>query len=329
MSNPVIAVVIVNYRTPDLVVAGLKALEQERVAFPGLHVILVDNQSPDDSVTQLQSAIDTYGWLEWVRLVPAPINGGYAYGNNRGFEAAKHWLGQIDYLWMLNPDTQVRPGATAALIQFLQRHPRAIAGSCLEDRDGTKQVSTFNFPSVLSEACSGFSLGFLDRLLIQHRVTRDIPKQREACDWLAGASLMFTAQVQDELGHLDEGYFLYFEEVDYLLQANRQGIPCWYIPDSRVIHEVGAATGISDVRKRQPRRPTYWFESRRRYFLKNHGRVTLLAADLLWVLGYSSWCLRKSISNRQHLAQQPPKLFSDFLLQSQLNPGNWFHSVKA
>ncbi|MBX2809238.1 MAG: glycosyltransferase family 2 protein [Cellvibrionaceae bacterium] len=320
-SDPVLACIIVNYRTAALVIAGLQALSCEREQFPGLHVVVVDNDSGDDSVARLQQATAAYG--DWVKIVAAPKNGGYAYGNNYGFEAAKTWLPSIDYFWMLNPDTEVLPGATAALLRFLQQHPRTIAGSCLQDRDGTCQVSTFNFPSIIGEMCAGFGLGILDRVFKHRLICRDIPQQNEKSDWMAGASLMFTAAVQRTLGDLDDVYFLYFEEVDYLLRAQRLGIACWYIPDSRIIHEVGASTGISDVRKQQPRRPQYWFASRRRYYAKNHSRAYLLCVDAAWMCGYASWLLRKRFSARQDVEAQPPGLLRDFFLASDFNPCNW------
>lgn len=317
--NDRIAVIIVNYRTAQLVIKGIQALHVEKSVFPYLHVITIDNHSPDDSVKIISQAIEKNGWSEWVKLVPAKKNGGFAYGNNLGFKEAKSWLNKIDYFWMLNPDTKVLPGATSALVSYLQQYPRTIVGSCLEDHDGTKQVSAFHFPSFISELCAGFGLGMLDRLFKPYLVHQDIPNGIQQTDWLAGASLMFTNSVQQQLGQMDETYFLYFEEVDYLLKANKLDIRCFYIPNSRVVHEVGAATGISDMRKKQPRRPQYWFESRRRYFIKNHGGWYLFLADTLWMLGYSSWCVRKWLTNRKQLRLQPPKLLRDFFLHSQWN----------
>ena len=278
-----IAVVTVNYRTAALVIKGLEALFKERDRFPNLHAIIVDNSSPDDSLAVLNAYVLEQSWHEWVKVVPAEKNGGYAYGNNVGFDIAREWLPQLDYVWMLNPDTEVLPGATASLINFLMENPKTIAGSRLQDRDGTPQVSTFNFPSAMSELCSGLSLGFIDRLFSQYQVCRAIPDEPEASDWMAGASLMFASSTLEILGYLDDEYFLYFEEVDYLLNAQKQGVQCWYVPSSQVIHEVGASTGISDVRKQQPRRPVYWFESRRRYFIKNQVKSNLYydAANLL------------------------------------------------
>lgn len=322
-TQPVIAVIIVNYRTPELVIRGLGALEQERQEYPKLSVVIIDNHSGDDSLSLVHTAITDNHWGSWCKIIAAPKNGGYAYGNNLGFAEAKAWLDHIDYYWMLNPDTQVLPGATKALLKHLEAKPDTIVGSCLQDRDGTKQVSTFRFPSIINEMCSGFGLGLLDRLFKHKLIAEEIPSASKQCEWMAGASLMFSSQVQATLDDLDANYFLYFEEVDYLLKAHQQGIHCWYIPQSQVVHEVGASTGISDTRKKQPRRPQYWFASRRRYFLKNHGRLYLLAADALWLLGYGSWLTRKRLLKPKDMDLQPPFLWRDFFRASDFYPLNW------
>ena len=326
--NSLIGVVMVNFRTPDLVISGLYALQNERKKFTNLNVLIVDNLSGDDSILKITGVINTNGWNHWVKLEAAPKNGGYAYGNNLGFKALMDWQKEMDYYWMLNPDTEVLPGATEAMIECLCRHPMAIAGSRLQDRDGTVQASSFNYPSLISEMCSGFGLGFLDKFFSSCIVRQPIPEEETQVGWLAGASLMFSKNVFQKLGFLDEVYFLYFEEVDYLLKAKRKGIFCRYVPSSKVVHEMGASTGISDSRKKQKRKPTYWFESRSRYFAKNHGRFYSFSADFVWVVGYISWSLRKSITDPEAMSMQPPHFLMDFIKNSYLNPSKWFKPIE-
>lgn len=328
MNHDYIGIVIVNYRTPALVESALAALQKERISFPMLHTVVVDNNSGDDSLMLIEAAVKDNDWSSWVKVVAAPINGGYAYGNNRGFDTLQSWLPKVDYYWLLNPDTETLPGATRALVNTLKSYPDTIVGSCLQDRDGSKQLSSFNFPSLVTELCSTLSIGLLDKLFANSIIRLPLFESGQCTGWLAGASLMFTQELQTKLGHLDEEYFLYFEEVDYLLQAKKMGIACFYVAESKVIHEVGASTGISNVHVKQKRRPAYWFESRRRYFLKNHGRDYLLLADITWLLGHGLWYLRKSLTNKKDLALLPPKLWRDFARHSQLNPINWFVGLK-
>lgn len=331
MNNSVVAVIMVNYCTADLVIRNLHALLCERQLLPNLYAIIVDNASPDESANKLKAASQNPQFASWVKIIPADKNGGFSYGNNLGFSSALSWLQEVDYFWMLNPDIEVLPNCATPLLQHLNTFPRSIAGGSLQDRDGTKQVSAFNFPSMISEICSGFKLGIFNRLFQKFIVPRSISDITEQCDWLSGACLMFSTKTFTELGIMDENYFLYYEEVDYLKQAYRKGIYCYYIPASKAIHEIGASTGISDIRKRQPRRPLYWFESRRYYFLKNHGYLYLLITDTLWVIAYISWILRKKIFKPSDLSKEPPYFLSDFIRSSLLNPSNWFkakHSLK-
>ena len=129
-------------------------------------------------------------------------------------------------------------------------------------------------------------------------------------DWVSGACMLIRREVLKDIGLMDEDYFLYFEETDFCLQANRQGWPCWYVPDSRVIHYVGQSTGVvsGDVERR--RRPQYWFQSRQRYFLKNHGVFYTLMTDFVWGSTFALWRLRRRVQKKPDL--DPEKMLLDF-----------------
>jgi len=122
----------------------------------------------------------------------------------------------------------------------------------------------------------------ITRLLADRSVHLPIPDQATEVDWVAGASILVRREVFDAIGLIDEGYFLYFEEVDFLLRAKRAGFRTFYVPTSRVIHHMGASTGVTDEKQPPRRLPSYWFDSRRRYFLKNHGMAHALLADSLF-----------------------------------------------
>lgn len=126
-------------------------------------------------------------------------------------------------------------------------------------------------------------------------------------------------EVFESVGLLDEKYFMYFEEVDFCLAANRSGWPCWYVPASRVVHLVGQSSGVTDTKRPPKRLPKYWFDSRRRYFLKNHGWLYAAIADAAWVVGFSLWRLRRVLQHKPD--NDPPKLLSDFVLNSVLLKG--------
>lgn len=239
-----ILVVIVTYRTAELTISCLRSLLGEIRDDPTIRVTVVDNASGD--APALKEAITANGWEGWVELIIAERNGGFSYGNNRGIEAALRWAKPPEYFLLLNADTEIRGRAVGSLASFLDGHPEVgIAGSSFENPDGSDWPLAFRFPSIASQFEEGVRLGFVTRLLRPYVVAKVMAREPAPTDWVAGASMMIRRRVIDEIGLMDEGYFLYFEEVDYCLAAYRKGWPCWYVPQSRVMHICGQSTGVS------------------------------------------------------------------------------------
>jgi GT2 family glycosyltransferase len=212
---------------------------------------------------------------------------------------------------LLNHDTIVRPGAIKELVDFLDAHPRAgMAGSRLEDPDGTPQRSAFRFPGLLSELERAMRLGWCSRLLSRYLVAPPVQAVPCPTDWLAGASVLVRRQVFEQIGLLDEKYFLYYEELDFCLRMARAGWECWYVPSSRVVHLVGQATGMKSGVTVRKRMPAYLFESRRRYFEKSHGRLYARFADAAWLAGHLCWRARRLLQRKPD--DDPPCLTRDF-----------------
>lgn len=307
-----VLVVIVNYRTARLSVDCLRSLSGELRAMPGLRAVVVDNDSSDGSYEVMEAQIGALGFSDWACCIPAPRNGGYAFGNNLAVRAALGSPHAPSFFLLLNPDCQVRPGAVGALRDFLELHPRVgIAGSCLENPDGSLWSTAFRFPTVLGELEGGARLGVLTRLLKRWEVPVRMSSRAERVDWLPGASMMVRREVFASIGLMDEGFFLYYEETDFCLRALRAGWPCWYVPESRVMHIAGQSTGVTDRSGPPKRRPQYVFDSRHRYFVKNHGRGYAVLADLAWTLGLASFRLRRRIQRKPHT--DPPFLLRDAL----------------
>lgn len=309
--SPRILVAIVNYRSADLVLDCVRSLAGDN---KDVFVVVVDNDSGDGSKERLQRGLEALGCTDWVDFVALEHNGGFAHGNNaairRGLE--KNGGKWPDFVWFLNPDTYVRPGACAELTSFLDAHPDVgIVGSRLEDPDGTGQASRYRFPSIASEFEAGLRLGVISRLLSNKVVATPLVDHDHETGWVAGASMMVRKAVFDDIGLMDDAYFLYFEETDFCLAAKRAGWRCWYVPKSRVVHLVGQSTGVT-VRNAAPRRlPIYWHASRRRYFTKNHGRLTTFCADIAWTVGYTTWRIRRRIQRKPD--NDPPHLLKDFV----------------
>jgi len=313
-------IVIVNYRTASLAIDCLRSIAQQVDALGDCRVVVTDNQSGDDSISRLVSAIEQNGW-SWAQVMPLAHNGGFAFGNNAAIRPALAGSDPPQYVLLLNPDTVARDNALAELVNFMDVHPQiGIAGSRLEHPDGTAQISAFRFHSVLSELESGLRVGLVSRMLARRVVAPPVPLEPCQTDWVAGAAMIIRKAVFDAIGLMDERYFMYFEEVDFCLRARRAGWPCWYVPASRFVHLVGQSSGVTDVKQAHKRRPGYWFESRRLYFTKNLGRMRALLADMAWAGGFAAYRLRAALMRKQD--SYPPHLLWDFVRYNFLRARN-------
>src|SRR4028118_285920 len=313
-------VVIVNYRTPSLTIDSLRSLVSEVQALPGTRVVVTDNNSGDGSVEKIGAAIETEGWGEWASLMPLELNGGFAYGNNAAIRPVLESVNPPPYILLLNPDTIVRPRALQVLVDFMNKHPDVgIAGSRLEDPDETPQRSAFRFHTAFSELDFGLRLGIVSKLLSKWVVAPPVSDETYQTDWVAGASMIIRREVFEAAGLMDEDYFMYYEEMDFCLQAKKAGWSCWYVPESRVVHLVGQSSGVTDTKRPPKRLPQYLFDSRRRYFIKNYGWLYAALADHAWASGFALWRLRRVIQRKPD--NDPPKVFGDFLRNSVLFRG--------
>lgn len=314
-SSPTALVVIVNYRTPSLVVECLRSLEPQVLGHSGARVTVVDNDSRDGSADLIANAIESEGWSSWADLLRAPVNGGFSYGNNFAVKPTLSRENAPDCYWLLNPDTLVLPGALDALTDFLHANPEVgICGGGINEQDNTPWPFAFRFPSVVSELERGLSFGPATTLLRPWMVRREMSCMPEQVDWVCGASMMVRREVFKSVGLMDEDYFLYFEETDFCLKAKRSGFQCWYVPQSRVIHIAGQSTGVTSKTDLPKRLPKYWFDSRRRYFVKNHGRAYAVLTDVVWMTAYIFGRLRRKLQRKPD--GDPPFYLSDFFRYS-------------
>ncbi|MGE8942930.1 glycosyltransferase family 2 protein [Leptospira interrogans] len=312
-----VTVVLVNYCTRDLTLDCLQSLEGEIAQFPGSEVIVADNASPDGSGTQIATAIAENGWAKWARVLAMPRNGGFSYGNNGPIREVMARTRRPDFVWLLNTDTVVRPGGLRALVDFLDAHPDVgMAGSRLEHEDGTRQCSAFRFHSVASEFESSLQLGIVSKILKPWKVAPDLPDTPMQFDWLSGASILIRTQLFEEVGLMDEGYFLYYEETDLCRRAAELGWTCWYVPESRIIHLVGKSTGVTDAAKRRARRAPFWFQSRRRYFIKHHGVLYATLADAALATGTALSNVMNFL--RRRASTHPQKFLQDLARETAL-----------
>jgi N-acetylglucosaminyl-diphospho-decaprenol L-rhamnosyltransferase len=294
-------VVIVNYRVTELTIDCLRSVALEVGSVPGTHVAVCENGTGDDSAERIQQAISNNGWSSWCTVKAISPNLGFTGGNNVIIQAAMQSGDPPQYVLLLNADTVVRPNAFKALVEFMDQHPNVgISGSRLEEPDGTPQRSAFRFQSPMSEFEANFKLGLVTRLLERWVVAPPVTDQTRETDWVSGASMIIRRNVLQDVGLLDEGYYTYFDDIDFCFNARKAGWPTWYVPASRVIHLVGQTTGVTN--KKPKRQPSYLFEARRRYFLKNHGPVYAAVTDAAAIIGLALWKLRVLLTGKEDSA---------------------------
>jgi N-acetylglucosaminyl-diphospho-decaprenol L-rhamnosyltransferase len=284
-------VVIVSYNTAALLRQCLAALLQSEG--PSLDIWVVDNGSRDGTVEMLRAEYPT------VRLLPQAQNLGFAAANNVALRAmgfsgqgtrmvqasaattATHGLSP-EFVLLLNPDAEVQPAAIVTLLDFMRSHPRAgMTGAQLIYPDGRFQHSAFHFP--------GISQTFLDLFPLNHRLMDSrlngrYPRRRSpfAVDHPLGACMLVRADAIQEIGLLDEGYFMYVEEVDWCRRLRRAGWEVWCEPRALVVHHEAQST-------RQFREAMYvqLWRSRDRYFRSYHGAAYMGLIHTVVRLGLS------------------------------------------
>ena len=280
-----IAVIIVNYGTADLAIAAVDSvLARDHGGHP-VKVHLLDNASPGGDAAALAEAHARRHWGDRVRLWPEAENHGFGRGNNVVLRGLAQEPVPPDYVFLLNPDAQLRNEAIAILADRLDAAPRAAAaGAGIALPSGIPVTAAFRFPSPCSEFVQALNFGpvsrvFRDRLVPLPRDHPDGP-----VDWVSGAAVMMRFRVLCDLGGFDPDFFLYYEEVELMFRMRKSGHKILHVPAARVQHVEGAATDVRSGPLRK-RKPAYWYDSWRLYHLKTRGRRGAVAAGLAWMAG--------------------------------------------
>lgn len=248
-------------------------------------VIVVDAASSDGSADMVRAEFPE------AALIASSRNLGYSRGNNLGLGAARG-----EFLFILNPDTRLREGAVSALLAYMAEHPRAgLLGPRLLDADGSPQSSRRRWPTFWTALFESTWLQpYAPRRILDHYYDqtadgsqqsavggRPSPVTRhplpQTVDWVTGAALFLRREVLEMVGGLDEGFFMYSEELDWCRRIRAASWEIAYVPAAEVIHdqEKSSQQAIpADTHIRFQR-------SKIRYFRKYHG---LLPADFLRAL---------------------------------------------
>lgn len=309
MPHATVLTVILNFRTPEMTIEAVGAAVREMAGVAG-EIVVVDNASGDGSFEAIRAAVAARGWDagDRVRVVASERNGGYGAGNNVGMRLGLSDGSRPDYAYILNSDAFPDPDAIRTLVGFLETHPEVgFAGSYIHGPDGEPHATAFRFPTLWSEFEGAARVGPISRLLKRHIVPLAIPERTTDVDWLAGASVMMRTRMLEEIGLFDEGFFLYFDETDLCRRGHTAGWRTTYVRESSVTHIGSVSTGM----KLWARTPTYWFDSRLRYFTKHHGVAYTAAATAATVAGGMIWRARMLVQRLE--PRDPPHFLRDLV----------------
>lgn len=287
-----LAVVVLNYRTPDLTLDCLRSLEGE--IEPDVRVVVVDNASGDGSAERIEREVEGRGWSAWATVLRSPVNGGFAAGNNLGMSA----VAAAAYV-LLNSDTLVRPGAMRGLREAMRLRPDAgVIGPAIFTAAGERDYSVYRVPHPLSELIRAANTGPVTRIMRRFDPILPPTDQPTEAEWLGFACVLVRREVVETVGPLDEGYFMYFEDTDYCRRARARGWTVLYWPKAEVVHLLGGSSEVTGDSRRRRRAPRYYYAARARYFAKFYGRSGLWLANLMWHLGRSVSLAREILGRR-------------------------------
>lgn len=227
MNQPKISFITVCYNTPNLIRVLLRGVEQTGFSFP-YEYFLVDNGN-DGTADMVRER------FPWVIVIRPGENTGFAKGNNMAIKMA-----QGEYVMLINPDLVLFQGEVEKLLAAAEAHPNtAILGPRVERPDGLRQRTCTRLPTLGIPAYKRTFLGKLPmgRKALAHFEMEDTDHDRaHEPDTLYGAALLIRTKAFNDIGILDERFFMYYEDMDLCRRAWKQGWRVLYVPDARVVH---------------------------------------------------------------------------------------------
>lgn len=276
-----VAVVIVNYGTPGLTIDAVESVRRLATSGRPVTVHVVDNASPGDDAAQIAAAHDAGGWGDGVRLWPETVNHGFGLGNNVVLDKLVADPDAPPFVLLLNPDAQLQSDAVDLLARTLEAHPEAgAAGAAIVDETGTPVSAAFRFPTLRSEMLRVAAFSVLDAMFPRQRVSLPPDHPAGEVGWLSGAAVMFRVEALRAVGTFDPAFFLYFEEVELMHRMARAGWTRRHVPEAKVLHDEGSATGAAEDNAAARRLPAYRYASWTAYFRLTRGRGGALAVAL-------------------------------------------------
>jgi GT2 family glycosyltransferase len=234
MDNLSLSVIIVTFNSRAVVDACLTSLYADLGA-RSAQVVVIDNASSDETPTHISDR-----WPQ-VTLLRETENRGFAVANNTGIRCAGG-----DAILLLNPDTVIQPGAIDSLLAALAAHSQAgVIGPMLLNLNGSLQPSCRDFPSLFGDLIGMselYRLGGVRQALERRMINLSDHGRTCQVDWLSGACLLVRRAALEAVGLMDEGFFMYSEEMEWQYRMALHGWQVWFEPSARVVHLGGAST---------------------------------------------------------------------------------------
>ena len=230
---PPVVVVVVNWNGASQTRQCLKSLQN--LDYPNVEICLVDNGSTDGSGHQLASEFSE------VNVLALESNLGYAGGCNAGIKWAEQ--SGAEYVWLLNNDTTVDSSSLKSLVTRGEELRSGGATAIL----APKILFTAE-PNKIWSAGGSLRWPWLERVHVGMGDEDNSFTMPAQLDWASGCSLFFPTSVANDVGPLDERYFLYLEDVDWCLRARRRGTQIWFVPEARIWHNVSQSVKTVDSR---------------------------------------------------------------------------------
>ena len=253
-----LSIIVVNYNNEDVLLPLLGSIYQN-TKLKALEIIVVDNASKDNSVDMIKLN------FQEIKIIANPHNLGFSSAVNQGIRSSSG-----EFVLILNPDVIVKQNAIDTMLRFIESHQKAGAVGCkILNPDGSIQTSGKSFPDPMVML---FVTLNLHRIFPDNPVTKkyyhpledyDRPHQVEH---LMGSCLMVKRSVIDEIGLMDENFFLYCEDVDWCFRIHKAGHEIWYIPDAEVVHAKGAATRKESYRGIIEYHKSAWYFYKKYYY---------------------------------------------------------------
>ncbi len=230
--KPDISIVVVNWKVRKLLEKCLQSIRKYKGDL-NVEIFVVDNDSHDSTPEMIMAEYPN------VTMISLAHNIGFAKANNLAIKQSS-----ADYILLLNPDAEITENFLTNTLKYLKDHPEVgILGPKILNPDGSLQRSVRRFPDLLSQILVLFKLKkvLVNNTILDKYLSRNLDYNKEqSVAQVMGAAMLITRKVINDIGLLDEHFFIWFEEVDYCQRARDAGYDIKYYPNAEVIHQLGA-----------------------------------------------------------------------------------------